>query len=116
MTAPPTHRRTRSARTEHRAHLVVGRFVRAWSKSSLRKMTTGAKQRSAIYQLTIRPGVGRTVRVSADEIVTLVSAWLAELGANSPLVDDLARAVRANDWQRAHELGDYLMVEVTPAG
>jgi hypothetical protein len=44
-----------------------------------------------------------------------VSAWLAELGANSPLVDDLARAVRAGDWPTALGLGDYLSVDVTVA-
>ena len=35
---------------------------------------------------------GRTVHVPAHEIATTVSAWLAELGAHSPFVDDLARA------------------------
>ena len=35
---------------------------------------------------------GRTVQVPGHEIAPIVSAWLAELGAQSPLVEDLARA------------------------
>jgi hypothetical protein len=53
--------------------------------------------------------------VPAQEIATTVSAWLAELGAHSPLVDDLARAVCAGDWPVALGIGDYLSVDVTVA-
>jgi hypothetical protein len=66
-----------------------------------------------MYQLTDRLHDGRTVQVSADEIVGTVSAWLAELGATSPLVEDLAHAVRADDWPKVHALSEYLSVEVT---
>jgi hypothetical protein len=48
-----------------------------------------------------------------DEIAAAVSAWLAELGAHSPLVEDLARAARAGDWAVAHALGEHLSVRVT---
>ena len=41
-----------------------------------------------------------------------VSAWLAELGAESTLVDDLAQAVRAGNWPAAHSIAEYLSVEV----
>jgi hypothetical protein len=58
---------------------------------------------------------GRTVRVPVHEIATTVSAWLAELGAHSPLVDDLARAVLAGDWPVALGLSDYLSVDVSIA-
>lgn len=51
----------------------------------------------------------------AHEIATTVSAWLAELGVHSPLVDDLAHAVRAGDWPAALGIGDYLSVDVTVA-
>ncbi len=51
-----------------------------------------------IYQLTDRRHDGRTVHVTGDQITATVSAWLAELGANSPLVEDLARAVRDGNW------------------
>lgn len=70
------------------------------------------KRTVTIYQLTDRLHDGRTVHVSADEIVTTVSAWLAELGAASPLVEDLAQAVRVGDWPKTHSLGDYLSVQV----
>ena len=70
---------------------------------------------TTIYRVTDCLHPGRTVRVPCDELVTTVSAWLAELGAQSPLVDDLARAVRAGDWAAALGLGDYLSVDVTVA-
>jgi hypothetical protein len=66
-----------------------------------------------MYRVTDRLHEGRTV--PAHEIATTVSAWLAELGAHSPLVDDLARAVHAGDWPAALGIGDYLSVDVTVA-
>jgi hypothetical protein len=132
---------------ERRKHFDVLRLVRNCCRSSLRRITSGARSagcltlmarrrvgRSAsrtrveaqrkswpntrgvtIYQLTNRVRDGRTVYVSADEIVTTVSEWLAEFGATSPLVDDLAQAVRAADWPKTHTLEDHLSVEVTVA-
>jgi len=47
--------------------------------------------------------------------MTTVSAWLAELGAYSPLVADLARAVDVGDWPAAYAIGEYLSVDVTVA-
>jgi hypothetical protein len=58
---------------------------------------------------------GRTVQVPAHEIARTVSGWLAELGARSPLVEDLARAAHAGDWPAAYTLGEYLSVDVTAA-
>jgi hypothetical protein len=66
-----------------------------------------------IYQVTDRLHEGRTVYVSCNEIMTTVSTWLAELGAHSPLVEDLARAVGAGDWPAAYAIGDRLSVDVT---
>ena len=74
-----------------------------------------AARSGAIYRVTDRLREGRTVQVPAHEIAATVSAWLAELGANSPLVDDLARAVHAGDWPAALSIGDYLSVDVTVA-
>ena len=74
-----------------------------------------ATRTTTIYRVTDRLHQARTVHVLAHEIATTVSAWLAELGANSPLVDDLARAVRAGDWPAAQGIGDYLSVDVTVA-
>lgn len=69
----------------------------------------------AVYQLTDRLHQGRTVLVPADAIVSTVSAWLAELGASSPLVDDLARAVVDGDWPTAHAVAQHLAVDVAVA-
>lgn len=67
------------------------------------------------YQLTDCLHEGRTVHVSADGIACTVSAWLAELGTHSPLVEDLARTVRNADWTAAYSLADLLSVDVTIA-
>jgi hypothetical protein len=69
----------------------------------------------AMYQVSDRLHEGRTAHVPGNEIATTVSAWLAELSAHSPLVDDLARAVHAGDWPAALGIGDYLSVDVTVA-
>jgi len=58
---------------------------------------------------------GRVVQVQVHEIAATVSAWLAELGAHSPLVDDLARAVLAGDWPVARGISEYLSVDVSIA-
>ena len=67
------------------------------------------------YQLTDRLHAVRTVRVSADRIFSAVSAWLSELGAYSPLVEDLARTVRSGDWSAVHAIADCLAVDVAVA-
>jgi len=66
-----------------------------------------------VYQVTDRLTHGRSVCVPGDEIAAAVSAWLAELGTYSPLVEDLARAACAGDWPAAHALGEHLSVKVT---
>ena len=67
------------------------------------------------YLVSDRLHAGRTVRVAAHEIASTVSAWLAELGAHSPLLNDLARAVYAGDWPAARGIGEYLSVDVSIA-
>ncbi|HTX95401.1 MAG TPA: hypothetical protein VME67_11450 [Mycobacterium sp.] len=67
---------------------------------------------TTIYQLTDRLHEGHIARVPAHQITPTVSAWLAELGAHSPLVDDLERAVRGGDWSAAHALGECLSIEI----
>jgi hypothetical protein len=69
----------------------------------------------ATYQLSDRLHEGRRVRVLAEQIPGTVSAWLSELGACSPLVDELARAVCEGDWPVAHALGERLSVDVAVA-
>jgi hypothetical protein len=68
-----------------------------------------------IYRVSDRLHAERSVDVPGHEIATTVSAWLAELGANSSLVEDLARAVAAGDWPTARAIGEYLAVDVTVA-
>ncbi|ORB70928.1 hypothetical protein BST44_22635 [Mycobacterium scrofulaceum] len=67
------------------------------------------------YQLTDRLHDGRTVRVQTDQVGATVASWLAELGACSPLVELLSRAVRDGDWPATHEIATYLAVEVQVA-
>ena len=68
------------------------------------------------YQLTDCLRDGRTVHVSADrDRLRTVSAWLAELGAHSPLVEDLARTVRDGEWTAAYAIADLLSVDVAVA-
>jgi hypothetical protein len=67
------------------------------------------------YLVRDRLHAERGVRVPAHEIATTVSRWLAELGARSPLVEDLERAVRTGDWLTACGISEYLSVEVSIA-
>ncbi len=57
---------------------------------------------ATIYQLTDRLHRGHVARVPAHQITATVSAWLADLGADSPLVDEL-------------ELGECLSIEIAVA-
>ena len=68
-----------------------------------------------IYQIADRLHEGRTVRVAGDHIVATVSAWLAELDTQSPMVEDLARAVCAHDWPAVYVIGERLSVDVAVA-
>ena len=68
-----------------------------------------------LYYVTDRLHSGRTVRVPGSEIAPTVSSWLAELGAHSPLVEDLARAACGGDWATACAVGEQLSVDVTVA-
>ncbi|OJZ72980.1 hypothetical protein BRW65_15260 [Mycobacterium paraffinicum] len=68
-----------------------------------------------VYRVTDRLHAGRTVRVPGHEIAPIVAAWLAELGARSPLVDELALAARVGDWSAAHAIGDQLSIDVAIA-
>jgi hypothetical protein len=75
--------------------------------------TLRAAPKTTIYRVADRLHEGRTVDVPCHQIVTTVSAWLAELGAHSPLVEDLGRAVHVGDWPAAYAIGEYLSVDVT---
>ena len=68
-----------------------------------------------IYRLTYRLRQGLTADVRSHEIATTVSGWLAEFGVRSPLVEDFARAVDADNWPAAHAIGEFLSVDVAVA-
>jgi len=68
--------------------------------------------REPLYRITDRLHTGRTVQVPGREIAHVVSAWLAELGADSPLVAELARAARVGDWAAVYAVGDQLSIDV----
>lgn len=72
-------------------------------------------QSATIYQVTDRSHDGRTARVPGDEITSTVSGWWSELGTQSPLADELARAVRIGDWPAAYAIGEHLSVEIAVA-
>ena len=82
---------------------------------SLTQLARRTDRGATAYQLTDRLHEGRTAQVSAEGIVNTVSAWLAELGARSPIVEYLARAVRNGDWVAAHSIADCLSVDVAVA-
>jgi hypothetical protein len=77
--------------------------------------TLRAAQTTTIYEVRDRLHQGRSVHVPCDQIATTISAWLIELGAHSPLVEDLARAIQAGDWPAAYAIGEYLSVDVAIA-
>lgn len=79
-------------------------------RTHLRPLTYMSKKTT--FEIVDLLHVGRAVRVPGDRIASVVSSWLAELGADSPLADELARAVNSRDWPRAHALGDCLSVDV----
>jgi hypothetical protein len=73
------------------------------------------RTKKTTYEIVDRLHVGRAVRVPGDRIASVVSTWLAELGVDSPLAEDLGRAARAGNWPAVHAIGDSLSVEVMVA-
>ncbi len=82
---------------------------------SLSSLARRADRGAVTYQLTDRLHTGRTVHVAADDINSTVSAWLAELGVHSPLVEELVRMVRDGEWAAAYAIADRLSVDVAVA-
>jgi hypothetical protein len=81
----------------------------------LRHQRTQQAGATVIYQVKDRLHKGRVVNVPASQVAATVSAWLAELGAHSPLVENLARAINSADWPATHAIGEHLAVDVTIA-
>jgi hypothetical protein len=57
----------------------------------------------------------RTTWVAPDEIAATVSRWLAEIGVESPMVAEFARAVLVGDWAAVHAFGEVLAIDVALA-
>jgi hypothetical protein len=93
----------------------VGYFRKTAKHLTLGWLYPEPEPATMIYRITDRLHTDRTVDVPGYEIVPTVSAWLAELGVQSPLVEDLARAARGGDWAAAYAVGEHLSVEVTLA-
>src|ERR1700757_5263728 len=93
--------------------LVTGPATRLRFGKSLRQRS--AASAAPVYELTDLLHDGRRVRVPAGQIVCTVSAWLAELDIRSPLVEDLARAIREGNWPAAYSIGDHLSVDIAVA-
>ena len=68
-----------------------------------------------MYRVIDRLHAEHSVEVSCHDLAVTVSTWLAELGAQTALVDDLARAICAGDWHTAYAIGDRLSVDVSVA-
>jgi hypothetical protein len=66
-----------------------------------------------IFRVSDRVHEERSVTVAAHEIAATVAAWLAELGVQTPLVDQLDSAVSKGDWITARAIADHLSVDVT---
>jgi hypothetical protein len=70
---------------------------------------------SRVYAVRHRVHDSRTIYIPASELAATVTEWLADLGACSPLVEDLALEVGANNWPAAHSISECLGIEVTIA-
>lgn len=90
----------------------LGGIRRAVHRDAREGSQADTERTELIYQLIDRLHEDRTAQVTAAEIVKTLSAWLSELGANSPLVEDFANAVLAANWPQVHALGDYLSVDI----
>ncbi len=87
------------------------RFGQSWLNQGPRR----SMRPTTVYQITDRLHDRNVARVSANQVAATVSSWLADLGAHSPLVDELARAVRDRDWPAAYAIGETLSVDVAVA-
>jgi hypothetical protein len=67
------------------------------------------------YDIIDRLHARRAAHVPVNRIAATVSAWLAELGVDSPMAEDLARAARTGNWPAVHAISDLLSVDVLVA-
>jgi len=88
-------------------------FLRTANHLTLGWLNRPLMSTMTVYHITDQLHDGRVADVPAHQIAPTVSAWLAELGAQSPLVEDLARAAQAGDWPAVYAVGEHLSVQVT---
>ena len=69
----------------------------------------------SMYHVNDQLHSGREVCVAADKVADVVSSWLAELGAESPMVEQLSSALAAGQLAVAHDIAAYLSVDVAVA-
>lgn len=67
------------------------------------------------YDIVDRLHARRAAHVPVDLIAATVTSWLAELGAASPMAEDLARAAGAGNWPAVHAISDCLSLDLTVA-
>jgi hypothetical protein len=77
--------------------------------------TTSHLRKATTYDIIDRLHARRAAHVPVNRIAATVSAWLAELGVDSPMAEDLARAARAGNWPAVHAISDLLSVDVLVA-
>lgn len=106
---------TQTMRAAGNSHAGSASRWRSYLRLQRRSQSHRAVPTTRVYQVTDRLHEGHSVRAPDHEIVATVKAWLAELGADSPLVEDLARAIRAGDWPVVYAIGEYLSIDVSTA-
>ena len=116
--ARSSSRRTRARRVPLRLKLVLGLTAKGRQRVQVRCRHPRTQQVGptvTMYQVTDLLHAEHSVEVSCHDLAATVSTWLAELGAQTALVDDLARAICAGDWPTAYAIGDRLSVDVSVA-
>jgi hypothetical protein len=92
-----------------------GTRVRSWLREDRGSRPAPTTKTTRFYLVTDLLHRGHTVRVRGDMIAATVSGWLAELGADSPLITDLAHAVESGNWRAVYAIGERLSVHVAIA-
>jgi hypothetical protein len=92
-----------------------GNRVRSWLRDDRSSWSAPTTKTTRFYLVTDLLHRGHTVRVRGDMIAATVSGWLAELGADSPLISDLVRAVESGNWRTVYAIGERLSVHVAIA-
>ena len=96
----------------HHARTPMAALAKAASRLTVLTHPHRSGRQATVYQITDRLHADRIARVPATDIAATVSAWLADLGASSPLAADLAHAVTTGDWPTTYALSDDLSLDI----